>query len=182
MREETIQEKADNFIAQSNLIDILQKYGNATLVGSYIMQIMTWNDLDIYMDLADFESDKYYVLITELISKLKPVRYDGTYNIEKDNCFLGMEIIYKGERWNLDIWWKKRVEIEDSLAYANDLMLQMKRYPYLKEAVCDIKKNLIKNKQYGFDKGKKHYHSNEIYDAVFNRGLLTVEEFLELNK
>ena len=182
MRENTIQEKADAFIAQNNLIEILQRYGNTTLVGSYIMQIMTWNDLDVYMDLADFHPDKYYNLIAELVLELKPVRYDGICNAEKDTYFLGMEIMYKGERWNLDIWWKKREEIEAALAYANDLMLQMNQYPYLREAVCEIKRKLIENKLYGFDKGKKHYHSNEIYEAVFNKGIMSVEDFLKQNK
>lgn len=181
MRENTIQEKADAFIAQNNLIEILQRYGNTTLVGSYIMKIMTWNDLDVYMDLADFHPDKYYNLIAELVLKLKPVRYDGICNAEKDTYFLGMEIMYKGERWNLDIWWKKREEIEAALAYANDLMLQMNQYPYLREAVCEIKRKLIENKLYGFDKGKKHYHSNEIYEAVFNKGIMSVEDFLKQN-
>lgn len=68
------------------------------------------------------------------------------------------------------------------MAHANDLMLQMNLYPYLREVVCEIKRKLIENKLYGFDKGNKHYHSNEIYEAVFNKGIMSVEDFLKQNK
>ena len=54
----------------------------------------------------------------------------------------------------------------------------MHENPELKNAVTEIKQNLIIRGLYGFDKGKKHYHSKEIYDAVFNKGILTTEQFL----
>ena len=179
MREKSIQEKATDFMAKTKLIDIMQKYGKTTIIGSYVMQIMSWNDLDFLIDLADFQTDKYYNLVTELISILNPIRYDGICNVEKDVYFIGMEIMHNRERWNLDIWWKPRNEIEASLAYANDLLLKMRKYPQLREAVVEIKQRLITYKLYGFDKGKKHYHSHEVYDAVFNRGITSVEEFLK---
>lgn len=31
------------------------------------------------------------------------------------------------------------------------------------------------------DKGRTHYHSQEIYDAVFIEGIRTAEEFLSLH-
>ena len=83
-----------------------------------------------------------------------------------------------GQRWNIDIWWKNEREIADAVSYANDLILQMQLHPELRDAVISIKQELINRKMYGFDKGKVHYHSNEIYDAVFNKGILTKEEFL----
>ena len=163
----SIQEKATEFIAQNQLIDILQKYGKTTVVGSYRMQVMAWNDLDFYIDLADFSSDKYYSLATELITKLNPTRFDGIHNIDQNSFFLGFELIFAGERWNIDIWWKTKTEIAASTSYADELVSQMEQCPYLKEAILEIKHELINRKLYGFDKGKKHYHSNEIYDAVF---------------
>lgn len=182
MKEKSIQEKAADLIEQHNLIGMMQKYGKTMPVGSYIMKTMTWNDLDFYIDLADFQVDKYYHLVTELVLTLKPIRYDGICDAEKTAYFLGMEIVYAGERWNIDIWWKKSEEIEASLAYTNNLMLRMEQKPALREAVVEIKQGLIAQKLYGFDKGKKHYHSNEVYDAVFNRGILSIEDFFEFTE
>ena len=34
---------------------------------------------------------------------------------------------------------------------------------------------------YGFDKGKRHYHSPEIYEAVLEKGVRTVGELLEMD-
>lgn len=174
----SIQEKAAAFLDEKNIINILHEYGDPTIVGSYRMQIMTWNDLDFYMSLPDFDIDHYYGLVKELINVLKPIRFDGICNADKKIFFIGMEVLYDEERWNIDIWWKKENEIADSVLYARDLMAQMQLRPELRDAVISIKQELINRKMYGFDKGKVHYHSNEIYDAVFNKGILTKEEFL----
>ncbi len=178
----SIQKKAAELIAKNNLIDILQKYGTPSIVGSYRMQAMAWNDLDFYIDLADFSSDKYYDLTTELITQLKPIRFDGIHNVDQNSFFLGFELIFAGERWNIDIWWKTKTEIADSTSYADKLLSQMEQCPYLKEAILEIKHELINRKLYGLDKGKKHYHSNEIYDAVFNKGVLSTDEFISQNE
>ena len=82
------------------------------------------------------------------------------------------------ERWNIDIWWKNQTESDAFTLYTDELMQQMEQRPHLKDAVLEIKQGLIDRKLYGFDKGKKHYHSNEIYDAVFNKGIYTIEQFL----
>lgn len=182
MKHLSIQDKANDFIHQSKILDILQKYGKPTLIGSYRMQVMVWNDLDFYIDLTDFHTDKYYSLAAELITKLKPSRFDGIFNPDKNSFFIGFELIFAKERWNIDIWWKTKAEIDTSIRYTDELISQMKQHPHLKQAVLEIKQELINRKLYGFDKVKHHYHSNEIYDAVFQEGILTVEEFATRNK
>ena len=57
----------------------------------------------------------------------------------------------------------------------------MQRDPALKTAVLDIKQGLINRNLYGMYKGRTHYHSQEIYDAVFIEGVRTAEEFLSLH-
>ena len=49
----TIYEKADNLMYNHGLLGLLQKYGDVSIVGSYRMGIMTWNDIDFYMDKAN---------------------------------------------------------------------------------------------------------------------------------
>ncbi len=58
------------------------------------------------------------------------------------------------------------------------LVLQMVENPKLKDAVLRIKNDLIKQKLYGPDKRKEHYHSKEIYDAVFIENILSAEQLL----
>ena len=66
-----VQENASRFIRQSCLLEILQKYGAVTPVGSYRMQVMVWNDLDLYMDTADLTPDKYYRLTADGLEQLE---------------------------------------------------------------------------------------------------------------
>ena len=159
-------------------LELLGKYGEVSIVGSYGMNIMTWNDLDFYIDKSSLNTANYYGLASEILEKFVPGHFDGAFHMEKESAFLGFETSISGDRWNVDIWWKSQTEINDSIAYANDIARLTGENPTLKNAVITIKQDLISRRLYGFDKGKKHYHSKEIYDAVFHEGILTTEQFL----
>lgn len=174
----TIYEEADQLLYEYGLLDILKKYGRVFVVGSYQMGIMTWNDLDFYMDRDDLHEKNYYDLAADILRKMTPMHFDGHLDLEKNSAFLGAETGISGKRWNLDIWWKEKAEIEAAIAHAQNMTASMKERPELKNAVMEIKQGLIARKLYGFDKGKRHYHSQEIYEAVFDEGIFTTEQFL----
>lgn len=175
-----IYEKANELMHGYGLLDLLQKYGEAYIVGSYGMGIMTWNDLDFYIDKAGLNAENYYGLASDILKNMRPNRFDGEFDLEKGVAFLGFETRISGDRWNIDVWWKNQAEINDSKAYADDMVHRMRENPELKNAVMRIKQDLISLGLYGLDKGKKHYHSREIYRAVFLMGALTTEQFLAL--
>ena len=179
--ERLIREKADLLIEKNELMKLLAKYGKVHLVGSYRMQTMAWNDLDFYIETSDFDSELYCAAAAELITRLAPVRFDGINHAEKKQLFLGLEVMEVGQRWNIDIWWKEKAEIDAVIAYEDELIERMQEHPELKNAVVSIKKELIVRRLYGMDKGKKHFHSNDIYDAVLEKGILTLEQFLKCN-
>ena len=109
---------------------------------------------------------------------LIPVRLDGIFDLAHNQVFLEFQTEITGEHWNVDIWRKTKVEIEESIDYMQSLVLQMEKNPKLKDAVLRIKNDLIKQKLYGPNKGKEHYHSKEIYDAVFIENILSAEQLL----
>ncbi|MCM1134628.1 MAG: hypothetical protein NC400_03540 [Clostridium sp.] len=178
----TIYEKADNLMYHHGLLKLLQKYGDVSIVGSYRMGIMTWNDLDFYMDKSGLNPQNYYDLAADIMKTMVPSCFNGEINIENESAFLGFETKMSGDRWNIDIWWKSKSEIDDSIVYANDIVHRIEKRPELKNAVMKIKQKLIARGFYGLDKGKKHYHSKEIYDAVFKEEILTTEQFLKIHK
>ncbi len=178
----TIYEKADDLMYNHGLLKLLQKYGDVHIVGSYRMGIMTWNDIDFYMDKSGLNTQNYYSLTSDIVKEMMPSCFNGEINIKNGMAFLGFETKISEERWNIDIWWKDKAEIDNSLAYANDILQLIQKRPELKEAVMKIKQELIMRGLYGFDKGKKHYHSKEIYDAVFNEGIVTTEQFLHSDR
>lgn len=177
--ERLIREKADLLIEKNDLMKLLTKYGRVFLVGSYRMQTMAWNDLDFYIETSDFDSELYCAAAAESITRLAPVRFDGINRAEKRQLFLGLEVMEAGERWNIDIWWKEKAEIDAAIAYEDKLIERMQDNPELKNAVVLMKQGLISRRLYGMDKGRKHFHSNDIYEAVFEKGILTLEQFLE---
>ena len=107
-----------------------------------------------------------------------PTRFDGFLNVEQGAAFLGFETAIYGERWNIDIWWKHREEIESALLSEDKLVQQLKERPECKKAILEIKEELSRLRLYGFDKKKKHYHSKEIYDSVLFGNVLSAEQFL----
>ena len=76
----TIYEKANELIYKSGLLSLLNKYGDTFIVGSYRTKMMTWNDLDFYIDNSKFNPSLYYNLVGNVLNKMKPSRFDGLYD------------------------------------------------------------------------------------------------------
>ena len=174
----TIRERADDLLAQTGLMKTLLNHGDAHIVGSYITDLMVYNDLDVYTDSAFLTADTYHALFCDLIQVLRPIRCDGFLDIEKSTAFIGMETALTGERWNLDLWWKPADAIRAAETQARQMLSLMDAQPKLKTAALTIKRELCDRKLYGLDKGKKHYHSQMIYDAIFLEGIRSAEELL----
>ena len=172
----TIREQADVLLRQTGLLDTLRRFGEPVIVGSYAMDAMAWNDLDVYIDLAG----DYHEMAAAVIAVLKPYRYDGFCDRQTGAQFAGMETVITGERWNIDIWVRSRSEIDAAVERNRAMKAQFDARPEVREAVLRIKQELIGMGMYGFDKGKRHYHSPEIYEAVLEKGVRTVGELLEM--
>ena len=62
-----------------------KKYGEAYIVGSYGMNIMTWNDLDFYIDKSSLNGANYYGLASEILKKFVALIcvFKGKNSLEK---------------------------------------------------------------------------------------------------
>jgi hypothetical protein len=172
------EERADALLAQTALMEVLRPYG-AVIVGSRAMELMTWNDLDIYVDSAHLDAEAWQDLTCAAMHALQPCRVDGFTDPAAGRYFFGAETEISGERWNIDIWAKTAQQI--AVAKAENAAMKARFDVDLpaKDAMMRIKRALIERGMYGFDKGEKHFHSPEIYAAVLDAGVRTVEEFLE---
>ena len=174
----SIRTRADALLTQTHLPDLLSAHGDAHIVGSYLTDLMVYPDLDFYLDNASLTADAYHSLFCTLIQALRPIRCDAFLDLANASAFIGMETAITGERWNLDLWWKPAVSIHAAQAEAAHMLARMAAQPALKTAALTIKQDLCARKLYGLDKGKQHYHSQEIYDAIFRENILSTEEFL----
>lgn len=173
----TIRQSADELLARTGLLAALRPH-RAAIVGSYSMDLMAWNDLDIYVDTAEMSVENWCELISRVVCAAQPSRIDGFQDSGRSEYFLGIETRITGERWNIDIWGRTADEIAAAQAGNRAMQARFEADPQAKAALLQIKQGLIERKMYGFDKRREHFHSPEIYEAVLEKGVRSLEEFL----
>ena len=175
-----IKENADKILYEFGLYKIVEKYGKVHLIGSYKMDIMDLNDLDISIEKSNQSFEEIFEMANEINNKFKPYRFEGMHS-KKDNCyFYGLEMEINNDYWNIDIWFREKVEIIKNENYCDEIVQLIKMNPKFRNTIKEIKNELIKINLYGINKSpKNHYHSKEIYDAVLIDGILDFKEFME---
>ena len=63
----TIKEKADRILRETGLLERLGEIGAPHVIGSYKMDMMAWNDLDIDVENANMSIEKLYGLTDYII-------------------------------------------------------------------------------------------------------------------
>jgi len=69
MNNEERKKQADILLYKMGLYNYLKGYGEPSVVGSYRMDMMAWNDLDIYVANTQMSIDKLYEL-TDFLYKI----------------------------------------------------------------------------------------------------------------
>ena len=104
--------EANRILHDRGLLGILSKYGNPSPTGSYVLGLMTWRDLDIYLESDEVTVGRFFQLGAEIASGIRPQR------MQFRNEFLGKTPglplgFYWGiyvlspdfpEEWKIDIW------------------------------------------------------------------------------
>lgn len=170
----SIKEKANYFLYNCGLLKELQKYGKTDIIGSYRMDMMAWNDLDIYIENTNMSLDKLYELSTFIIKNFQPTWYEAKEEIwdGKKVWFQGFETMMTGELWNFDIWFFDKDKIDNTIRYCD--MIAAKATNRQKEIIVEIKKALIDMNLYSFEK----YRSVDVYKAVTEMNITGINEFL----
>ncbi len=168
---------ADKLLYDFGLLNELNNYGTTYIVGSYAMDLMAWNDLDIYVSNEYMSIEKLYKLTSFILNTFHPVWYEAKKEVSdgKTVWFHGFETELLGELCNVDIWFFDRATITKSLDFSENIKQKLLANPELKEVVINIKQSLIANEQYGFDK----FSSMDVYTAVFEDNIRSYKDFIE---
>jgi len=67
-----ILKEAEEILYGLELFDILKKYGNPIVSGSYLLKLMTWRDLDIYLETDSIGTEDFFSLGKVISTKLNP--------------------------------------------------------------------------------------------------------------
>ncbi|MDD4797198.1 MAG: hypothetical protein PHO66_05475, partial [Eubacteriales bacterium] len=144
--------------------------------GSYAMDVMAWNDLDIDVTNEHMDMEKLYGLTAAILQKFKPLWYEAKRQIQdggKTVWFHGFETEVTGALWNVDIWFFDDETIRGVDAYCRktgaEILAKNKRAD-----VIALKRALLDKGLYGFGQ----FTSMDVYDAVFKQGIGTADAFL----
>ena len=116
VRNLTRKESADYLLHDCGLLAELMKYGNVHPIGSYRMDMMAWNDLDLDVENDGMSLEKLYRLTSFIWEKFQPVWYEAKEEIAPDGktvWFHGFETMITGQLWNVDIWFFDKAKKEE---------------------------------------------------------------------
>lgn len=169
-----IKTHADGLLYDYGLLDMLETYVQAHMIGSYRMDVMTWNDLDIYVENDKIQLKDVYLLMHKIFERFQPKWFEGKEAIENGHnyYFIGFETNILEELWNLDIWFFNKTLIKNTEEYCDNLAKQIHKSPILYDALININQDLIKAGCYG-----TQFASVDVYKAVIEDNVVSVEDF-----
>ena len=165
---------ADRILYGYGLLGKLEEIGKAHIIGSYRMNTMAWNDLDIDIENDRMSMEMLYDLTAFIIETFRPVWYEAKEEKTETGTvwFHGFETTIIGELWNVDLWFFDRETILQAEQYCDDIARRMTQAQ--KDVTVHIKQELIQRGLYSFEK----YKSIDIYSAVLDKGVTSIDEFL----
>lgn len=174
----TIKEKADEILYKTGLYEELKTYGEPHPIGSYRMDMMVYNDLDIDILNNSMTLEKLHTLTNYILKTFRPTWYEAREEVNDEGktvWFHGFHAILMDELWNFDLWFFDRETITKAEAYCDTIPTRCHQNPTLKTAITTIKKDLLTKGLYHYDK----YTSMDVYHAVLTENITTTQAFLK---
>ena len=179
--EAELHDEADRLL-DSGLRDVLDSYGEVHVVGSYALDLMTWRDLDIHVVRDPLDRAEFFALGARLADLLKPPRMHFRDETVAHTAGLPAGFywgIYLGDErkgaWKIDIWATTRAGFAGPHAYTTRLLERLT--PTSREAILRIKSRCWQHPGY-----RKAFTSADVYNAVLDRGVTSIEEFWAMLK
>ncbi|MDE7243695.1 MAG: hypothetical protein K2O18_06945 [Oscillospiraceae bacterium] len=169
--------QADRILYEFGLFKKIEEIGNAHIIGSYRMDMMAWNDLDIDVENDAMSLGRLYELTAFITKIFHPLWYEAKEEVDtagKRAWFHGFETTITGELWNIDLWFFDKAAISKAESYCDNIVRNTSQAQ--KEVIMDIKRGLIKRGIYSFEQ----YKSIDVYKAVMENGVKNIHEFLTL--
>lgn len=172
-----IHEEADQLLYNKGLLKILKKYGTPQVTGSYDLDLMTWRDLDIYLEITDMSPAVFFQLGRDLVELFDPVKMSFRNEKSGRNKELPLGLywgIYLGNErsgaWKIDIWAVETIELKRLLSFTDQIREKLTNENRLK--ILEIKSRCWKDPGY-----RRSYNSADIYSAVTDYGISSLSEF-----
>lgn len=166
---------ADRILYEFGLFEEIEKIGKAHIIGSYRMDMMAWNDLDVDIENEAMSLQKLHDLSAFILSTFQPVWYEAKEEVTEEGktvWFHGFETMITGEKWNVDLWFFDRETIDRAEKYCDEIV--RRSGPAERAIITSIKQELIARGMYSFEQ----YRSIDVYEAVLEDKVKDIREFL----
>lgn len=88
-----IKREADKLLYEKGLFNIFHDFGTPHIHGSYALNLMTWRDLDIYIQTDNISATDFFVLGSKICSALSPIKMSfAMKELEKQKVCLSVSI------------------------------------------------------------------------------------------
>lgn len=164
--------EADGMVETTGLLTILSGYGRAHLSGSYAMQLMTWRDLDIYLEMSEVSVTMFAAMTQRLIAALQPRRasFIDQWNYESTEAIRGLYLGIRHQAWKIDVWGVPPAICAEKVAHSTRIAAALDGA--MRIAVLSIKNTVCRDPRY-----RDTVTSQDIYDAVLLHGVRDTEAF-----
>jgi len=172
-----LKHEANGLLFEKGLFNILSACGTPHLSGSYALDLMTWRDLDIYLQTDHLTMNDFFALGAAIANAFEPVKMSFRNELLAQTpglptglywgVYLGNE---KAGAWKMDIWAVSTPECERLLEYCSGI--QQKLTPEVVLPILDIKSQCWQDPAY-----RRIYSSTDIYDAVLLHNVRDIDEF-----
>jgi len=172
-----IKQEADEILYGKGLVDILSPFGKPHVHGSYSLDLMTWRDLDIYLEADTLSETEFFAIGEHICKAFSPVKMSfrnerkaktpGLPNGLYWGIYLGNE---RAGAWKIDIWTVSAMECHRLLKYGDSIKQKLDEEAI--QRILEIKSACRNDAGY-----RRSYSSSDIYTAVLEEKVASVEEF-----
>jgi len=169
--------EANIILYDYGLLEILRKYGNPIVHGSYLLNLMTWRDLDIYLENDEINVEDFFNLGLGIATRLKPRRMSyrnesigKTPNLPKGLYWGVYTALEFPDEWKINIWAMDSDQIRSQCEKLQDLKSKISEKNRL--IILMIKSHFCKHPEY-----RKTFFSGDIYKSVIEGNVKSVHEF-----
>lgn len=167
----SIRENAARLIAEKKIEPMIREIGELFYTGSYALDLMTWNDIDMQIVLKKGldpveELSRILLHFTKDpdIIETQMIHFKGDYKPRMPRgLYLGIQL-YFGGIWKMDLWVLQEKDFEENRTMIRTF--QEKLTPELRAFILELKTELMQGKERIPQRG-----SHLLYEAVLMEGL-----------
>jgi hypothetical protein len=169
--------EADGLLTRTGLRDLLSRSGIVHVGGSYALRLMTWRDLDVYLEAPGITVSQFFALGSQIAELLDPWKMFFTNNRARLDAsyppalYWGVRLgdIRRGA-WKIDLWALDPPACRSALENCERIAARLT--PESRQLILALKAQLWQHPSY-----RDTITSQTIYDAVLDGGVTDLDAF-----